>query len=137
MKNCPRCKQTKELFLFHKDIKRKDGLAALCKRCHNDICMAGKRKNKDKYVKYQREYRKTYKAPYIENNPNALLANRTLQYAVRSGKMKRLPCEICGNEKSVGHHPFYRYFEPLKVKWLCNIDLLVTMAVLSFLKKQK
>ena len=37
--------------------------------------------------------------------------------AIKSGKLKRLPCEVCGNIKSQMHHPDYS--KPLKVRWLC------------------
>lgn len=41
-----------------------------------------------------------------------------LKYAVDRGKLKRLPCEVCGNPKSEGHHE--NYSNPLDVKWLCQ-----------------
>ena len=37
--------------------------------------------------------------------------------ALRSGKLKRQPCEICGKEKTVAHHDDYS--KPLEVRWLC------------------
>jgi hypothetical protein len=37
--------------------------------------------------------------------------------AVRSGKLKRLPCKVCGDPRSVAHHD---YSNPLEVVWLCN-----------------
>jgi len=38
--------------------------------------------------------------------------------AISSGKMTRLPCYLCGEEKSEGHHLNYDY--PYKVVWLCR-----------------
>lgn len=38
--------------------------------------------------------------------------------AVMSGKIKRLPCEVCGDKKSQGHHEDYS--KPLEVIWLCR-----------------
>lgn len=44
--------------------------------------------------------------------------NRKLQYAVRRGLVTKLPCEVCGNERSEGHQSDYS--RPLEVKWLCH-----------------
>jgi len=41
-----------------------------------------------------------------------------LKYAVDTGKLKRLPCEVCGEVKSEGHHEDYTL--PLEVRWLCK-----------------
>ncbi len=44
-------------------------------------------------------------------------AQRVLNQALKLKEIKRLSCEICGNEKSHGHHDNYN--KPLKVRWLC------------------
>jgi hypothetical protein len=46
-------------------------------------------------------------------------ARRKLRWAVDSGKLVRLPCLVCGNPKSEGHHEDYN--KPLEVVWLCRI----------------
>lgn len=38
--------------------------------------------------------------------------------AVKSGKLKKLPCVICGSENTHGHHDDYS--KPLDVIWLCH-----------------
>ncbi len=48
-------------------------------------------------------------------------ARHYLNTQVRRGKLTRLPCEVCGNPKSQGHH--YMGYERefwLVVKWLCS-----------------
>jgi hypothetical protein len=37
--------------------------------------------------------------------------------ALRSGKLKRQPCEVCGAKNSQAHHDDYS--KPLEVRWLC------------------
>jgi hypothetical protein len=56
----------------------------------------------------------------------ALLTKFVIQYraqklmteALRDGRLTRQPCLVCGNPRSEGHHPDYRF--PLKVYWLCR-----------------
>ncbi|MDR3173790.1 MAG: hypothetical protein LBU19_06040 [Treponema sp.] len=50
--------------------------------------------------------------------PEKATAVKILGDAVRSGKIIRRPCEICGNQKSEGHHRDYT--KPLDVIWLCR-----------------
>lgn len=52
-----------------------------------------------------------------EEHPEKKKARVTLINAVVQGKIKRLPCAICGEKKVQGHH--YDYNKPLEVIWLC------------------
>jgi len=46
-------------------------------------------------------------------------AHLAVQVAIESGKLTKLPCEICGVEgKNEAHHSDYT--KPLSVKWLCR-----------------
>ena len=45
-------------------------------------------------------------------------AKSIVNHAIRDGKLKREPCEICGKEPAQAHHDDYNY--PLKVRWLCQ-----------------
>lgn len=53
----------------------------------------------------------------IKLRPKAVKAKRILNHVIASGKIVRKPCNVCGSNKSQGHHPNYDY--PLRVKWLC------------------
>ena len=44
-------------------------------------------------------------------------ARSTLNHAIRDGKIKKIPCEVCGEINSQAHHGDYG--KPLEVKWLC------------------
>lgn len=44
-------------------------------------------------------------------------AAQQLRDAVRQGKIKRQPCEVCGEPDAQGHHTDYS--KPLEVRWLC------------------
>ena len=53
-----------------------------------------------------------------EKNKDKIFAQRMVEHRVESGIIKRLPCEVCGDEKSQAHHPDYS--KPLDVIWLCQ-----------------
>jgi hypothetical protein len=50
--------------------------------------------------------------------PEKWAARHNLQSAVYKGTIKRLPCMICGEVRSEGHHPDYS--APRDVVWLCR-----------------
>lgn len=54
---------------------------------------------------------------WAKDNREKRAAHQAIGYAIRSGKIKRQPCEKCGNGKSQAHHEDYG--KPLEVKWLC------------------
>lgn len=41
-----------------------------------------------------------------------------VRYAIKTGKIVKQPCEICGEIKVEAHHSDYN--KPLKVMWLCK-----------------
>ena len=41
-----------------------------------------------------------------------------LNAAIRSGKIRRAPCEVCGKNPTEGHH--FDYSRPFEVIWLCR-----------------
>lgn len=66
---------------------------------------------------------------HIERHPEKAEARKLLQRALRSGRIARLPCEVCGAVHGVprvdgaptrveAHHDDYR--KPLEVRWLCT-----------------
>ena|ERR1700691_2123189 len=46
------------------------------------------------------------------------VAKREVDKAIRRGELTPMPCQICGDPKSVAHHQDYR--RPLDVVWLCH-----------------
>lgn len=53
-----------------------------------------------------------------QQNPKSYLAHLSVKNAVNLGVIVRLPCEVCGDEKSEAHHPDYD--RPYDVQWLCR-----------------
>lgn len=128
MKKCFRCKKTKNIDQFYTHKGMADGHLGKCKNCtKND---AEKRysdpKNKVKITEYERvrfqnpERKKKvldYQRERRARNKGKNRAKQDISNGIRNGKIKRLPCEVCGDTKSQAHHADYR--KHYDVKWLC------------------
>ena len=68
--------------------------------------------------KQKRKYYLDYHKRYAELYPVKVKARILVAKAVKDGIIKKLPCKICGDKKTTGHHPDYS--KPLKVVWLCQ-----------------
>jgi len=75
------------------------------------------REIKKRYVTKNKEKIKQKTKKYRKNNPEKQLAHQAVGYAVKTGKLKKQPCEICGSEKVHAHHEDYS--KPLNVIWFC------------------
>ena len=54
----------------------------------------------------------------LKRNQHKVSARRLVRSAIDSGKLKRLPCEICGASITHAHHEDYA--KSLDVRWLCR-----------------
>lgn len=61
---------------------------------------------------------KNYNKEWRAKNPQKVRAHWIVGNAIRSGKLKKEPCEVCGDYKSHAHH--HDYSSPLDIKWLCH-----------------
>lgn len=60
-------------------------------------------------------YTRRFEAKY----PEKVRAHNAVHKAIRSGTLKRLPCEHCGSTERIhAHH--HDYSKPLDVQWLCQ-----------------
>jgi hypothetical protein len=127
-KRCFKCRKTKPLNEFYTHTEMADGHLNKCKTCtKRDV----KRRYYDPrfidririYEKFRnttperKQNRKVYERRRRLNNPGKARCSQWINNAVRDGRIKRLPCEVCGNLKSQGHHDDYR--KPQQVRWLC------------------
>lgn len=79
--------------------------------------------NRLKNLVYRKTEKYRIKAKLDSTSPKKRIrqsAGRAVSRAIRSGKMKRMPCEIC-NGVAEAHHDSYREEDRLKVKWLCKL----------------
>ena len=106
----------------------KDGHLGKCKNCTKKDAKEryNSEEGREKVKKYEKERFKTqnrkdkvreYRRKRSRLHPGKTKANAKVNNMIRDGKLKKLPCEICGDPKSQAHHPDYR--KPLFVKWLC------------------
>lgn len=64
------------------------------------------------------EAKRTISLRYQKRHPAQTRARLAVANALRSGKLVRQPCEVCGAPKVHAHHDSYR--KPLDVRWLCS-----------------
>jgi len=102
---------------FEYQVKNKEELAVKARLypsrqpgLRSDYSRAYRQDNKDLIRETQRAKRASH--------PEKYAAHKAVQNAIRRGEMSRLACEVCGSEKSHGHHEDYT--KPLDVIWLCR-----------------
>ena len=109
-KSCVRLrvlKNTKEKSEYYKEYDRKRGM--LPNRVEARKKYAKTEQGKEAIKKAHKKYKESY--------PARDFARNAVNNAVRDGKLKKLPCFICG-DVAEAHHPDYG--RPLDVVWLCN-----------------
>jgi hypothetical protein len=137
-------------------IKKQDWLCVLCKREYaRDY--RNRRKLKGNPVvstKMPKEYYVAYKEVYYQRTDVKLrtaeyarerrkdpderrknFARMKVRRALESGKIERLPCQVCGARFTDAHHEDYS--DPLRVVWLCRKHHLEHHAKLRLEKKAK
>lgn len=123
-KTCFKCNTLKPLTEFYRHSMMADGHLNKCKDCTKRDVKAHRAAN-DSVREYDRarallphrmEQAKRIHRRWKGEFPERRAAHLAVQYALRTGRIERLPCWICG-EKAEAHHPDYA--QPLDVVWLC------------------
>ena len=143
MKVCFKCGAKKPLTDFYKHKGMQDGHLNKCKECARCDTKTNREKNIVYYKAYDRnrhwdnperraasieatkrwhkenpERSRELKKNWMERNPQKRAAHIKVGNALRSGKIERKPCLVCGDVKVQAHHPDYS--KPLDVVWLCQ-----------------
>jgi len=71
-----------------------------------------------KWYQENKERAKELTISWIQRNPEKRKAHGVVWSAIKSGKLIKQPCEICGSLKVEAHHDDYS--KPLSVRWLCK-----------------
>lgn len=126
-KECFKCKSVKPLDDFYKHSQMADGHLNKCKECAKNDVHRHREQNLEKVRSYDRERSKNKKRiaaayevtkAWRQADSRRMAAHNAVARALKSGQLQRLPCEQCGEPKSVGHHDDYD--KPLQVRWLCQ-----------------
>jgi hypothetical protein len=131
---CCKCKKILPLDDFYRDARTKFGRRAECIACtrerlraNPEKTLAASRKWNSENPEYFREWRRSPKGKESmrqsrirshEKHRDHLRARYKVKYAVRIGRLVRLPCQFCGNQKTQAHHEDYG--KPLEVIWVCR-----------------
>ena len=127
MKTCTKCDVRKALVAFSLKAASKDGYCPACKDCLNIQAKSYRKINSSVIVERQRTYYQSEAGKLTSQrgaararveSPVKCRARSTMNNAIQSGKLIRLPCVQCGCIKSEGHH--HDYSKPLDVIWLCK-----------------
>jgi len=126
-KECFKCKTVKPLSEFYKHSMMADGHLNKCKECTKNDANKHRSKNLERIREYDRKRGKhperirtnteVNKAWRAEDKRRSA-AHNAVSRAIKAGKLQRLSCERCGDEKSLAHHEDYDL--PLVVMWLCQ-----------------
>lgn len=126
MKTCFKCKQEKPISEFYEHPNMADGHLNKCMECTKDDVHQNYRARRLAYAAYYEAREKTERRKEIKRraaekrrllHPEKYAAVTAVNNAVRDKRLKRQPCEKCGNPKSEAHHDDYS--KPLDVRWLC------------------
>jgi hypothetical protein len=136
MKACFKCGLIKPLSEFYTHPRMADGHLNKCKACtRRDTAerverlsltdIAWVERELERHRHKSRSYRDQGRAKtnpvaasrWDARNKHKKRAHSKVNAAIRSGALKRLPCEVCGAGNAQAHHDDYS--KPLNVAWLC------------------
>lgn len=140
MKTCFKCLRSLPLSEFYAHPEMADGHLNKCKTCtKNDTVMRVDKMSKDpawveKEMERQRikqararaggtacvlkgEAKHAVQERHKNKYPQKYEARKQATSAVKTGRIIRKPCEVCGATNSHGHHDDYS--KPLELMWLC------------------
>lgn len=114
LKICGKCREPKPVEMFARSIASKDGRNSVCRACDSDrqgrryaglsdvekaALRARPRLNvwpRSKTDAYMRQQRTSARA-YQKRFPKKVAARNAVAYALRTGRLTRKPCEVCGS----------------------------------------
>lgn len=129
MKTCSLCKRQLDLGAFNKSSANKDGLQRYCRECQKVKKGKWYSENSGHSIRYSEEWKKSnpekakasarrHLLSLERRHPEKRSARTAISNALRDGRLSKLPCFVCGDEKSEAHHVCYK--DPYLISWLCR-----------------
>ena len=127
-KTCFKCNKTLPLTEFYAHKMMSDGHLNKCKACTKKDVGEHREKNIEKIREYDRNRSRSESTKQLMRESGRVWRNRdsriTMAHtmakkAIKNGDIKKEPCIVCGNERSMAHHEDYN--KPLDVVWYCMI----------------
>ena len=124
MKKCFKCNEEKPLSDFYKHAQMADGHLNKCKCCTKKDAyqLRHESDSRERILAYDRarggRQNPSYLKEYRKKYPKKYKAHQIINYAIKSKKLFKEPCIICGSIKAEAHHDDYD--KPLNVRWLCS-----------------
>jgi hypothetical protein len=128
LKKCFKCEQELPRTEFYKHPRMGDGLLGKCKECAKSDVRARYALTIEERHAYEAKRNATPErmarlrsAHLLHNkrNPEKARARNAVASALKSRRIARKPCDVCGDTKSQAHHDDYA--RPLDVRWLCFV----------------
>jgi len=123
LKTCFKCGAAKPRTEFYAHSQMGDGLLGKCKDCTKRDVRVNRRIRQDYYAEYDRKRGNRVTKELMDRHkiehPVETKARYDLSNAVRSGKVSREPCFMCGRQDGRIHGHHVDYTKPLDVVWLC------------------
>lgn len=110
-KACKKCGITKPSSSFYKNKSKTNGIASSCIECekaHHKV-----RIKRQDHLDLRQKILDRWK----ERNQDKCNAHKKVRSAIRSGKLHKKSCLVCGKSNAHGHHDDYK--KPLHLMWLC------------------
>lgn len=126
MKYCRQCGELLPLSEFYIHKAMADGHLNQCKSCVKNRVRKHRVENIESVRAYDRkrsklphriELRRLIVDRWTANYPGRRKAVNAVNNAVRDGRLRKMPCWVCGELEVEAHHPSYSM--PLDVVWLC------------------
>lgn len=115
-RTCFKCHMEKPLSEFHRSKNMPLGRGYECRTCKKSRD-AGRVNDWPRNEATKALNRERSRQLYLDK-PEATKARAMIAKLISDGLIKRLDCQVCGKEKTDGHHPDYE--KPLEVIWLCR-----------------